>query len=183
MQMPPQGASAAPPSWRAQPTTANRWESMGNLEKTSQVYGNPSKIYGNLWESMGIYGNPGKNLTNLWESLEILWESMGILGKTSQTEPHPWIPGNPGKKPHNLSPIPWTSGNPGKNLTILRICLLLLVGSDKLCRGPLRGQTLRELSLKALDEIYKIYRLLHRSDLNISAKKSSEMFQTEFTNY
>ena len=49
------------------------------------------------------------------------------------------------KKPHNLSPIPWTAGNPGKSLTILRSCLvvvgwLLLVGSDNLCRGPLRGQ-------------------------------------------
>ena len=31
--------------------------------------------------------------------------------------------------------------------------------------------------VKALDEIYKIYRRLHRSDLQISAKQSSEFFQ------
>ena len=31
--------------------------------------------------------------------------------------------------------------------------------------------------MKALDEIYKIYRLLDRSDVKISAKKSSEFFQ------
>ena len=34
--------------------------------------------------------------------------------------------------------------------------------------------------MKALDEIYKIYRLLHRSDLTISATKSSEIFQNEY---
>ena len=31
--------------------------------------------------------------------------------------------------------------------------------------------------MKALDEIYNIYKLLHRSDFNISAKKSSVFFK------
>ena len=31
--------------------------------------------------------------------------------------------------------------------------------------------------MKALDEIYKIYRLLHRSNLQISTKKSSDFFK------
>ena len=69
-----------------------------------------------------------------------------------------------GRKPHRMSPIPATPENPGKNLTIwtpspgpakiqekssqyyaFACCWLmvvgcwLLVGSDKLCRGPLRG--------------------------------------------
>ena len=65
--------------------------------------------------------------------------------KTSQSEPHPLDPRKSWKKPHNLSPIARIPENPGKNLTILRICLVgwlvgWLVGSDKLCRGPLRGQ-------------------------------------------
>ena len=34
--------------------------------------------------------------------------------------------------------------------------------------------------VKAFDEIYKIYRLLHRSDLKILVKKSSENFQNDF---
>ena len=85
------------PTSRAEaPCGGNLWESMGIPEKTSQVYGNPSKIYGNRWESwkkphkfmgiprksMGIYGN--------------LWESMGILEKTSQ------IYGNPSEIYGNL---------------------------------------------------------------------------------
>ena len=40
-----------------------------------------------------------------------------------------------------------------------------------------RRQILQEnIRWKALDEIYKIYMLLHRSDLNISKKKSSTFF-------
>ena len=34
--------------------------------------------------------------------------------------------------------------------------------------------------VKAFDEIYKIYRLLHRTNLNISANTSSEIFQNEY---
>ena len=67
-----------------------------------------------------------------------------ILEKTSQSWPHPRDPRKSWKKPHNLGPIPRTPENPGKNLTILRMCLLvgwLLVGADKLCRRPLRGQS------------------------------------------
>ena len=41
-----------------------------------------------------------------------------------------------------------------------------------------RRQILQEnIRWKALDEIYKIYMLLHRSDLNISEKKSSFFFR------
>ena len=89
-----------------------------------------------------------------------------ILEKTSQSEPHPSPhprdPWKSWKKPHNLRTIPWTAGNPGKNLTIcgpspgprkswkktsqyygFACCWLVVVGccSDKLCRGPLWGQT------------------------------------------
>ena len=40
-----------------------------------------------------------------------------------------------------------------------------------------RRQILQEnIRWKALDEIYKIFMLLHRSDLNISAKNSSNVF-------
>ena len=70
-----------------------------------------------------------------------------ILEKTSQSEPHPSPrprdPWKSWKKPHNLRTIPWTAGNPGKkphNITDLLELVGWLVGSDKLCRGPLRGQ-------------------------------------------
>ena len=49
-----------------------------------------------------------------------------ILEKTSQFEPHPRDLRKSWKKPHNLSLISETAENPGKNLTILRICLLLV---------------------------------------------------------
>ena len=51
-------------------------------------------------------------------------------------------------------------------------------------RSPLyRRQILQEnIRWKALDEIYKIYMLLHRSDLNILAKfrQTSSRFSLEF---
>ena len=56
-----------------------------------------------------------------------MWRTTGILGKTLQSEPYPRDPRKSWKKPHNLSPIPGTPGNPRKNLTILRICLVVVV--------------------------------------------------------
>ena len=71
----------------------------------------------------GTSGNPGKNVT-------ICAPSPGppeILEKTTQSEPHPRDPRKSWKKPHNITHL-------------LGCCWLLVVGSDKLCRGPLRGQ-------------------------------------------
>ena len=55
-----------------------------------------------------------------------------ILEKTSQSADHPRDPENPGKKPHNITHL----------LVVVVGCWLVVVGSDKLCRGPLRGQLL-----------------------------------------
>ena len=104
-------------------------------------------------------GNPIEKCARQKEILLKSWK------KTSQSEPHPSPrprdPWKSWKKPHNLRTIPWTSGNPGKNLTICGpspgprkswkktsqlyygfACWLLswLLSSNKLCRGPLRGQ-------------------------------------------
>ena len=49
---------------------------------------------------------------------------------------------------------------------------------DRLVLGCIEPDVCKQMSntrVKALDEIYKIYRLLHRSDLKISEKKSSEI--------
>ena len=69
--------------------------------------------------------------------------TLEILEKTSQSADHPLDLRKSWKKPHNLRTIPGTAGNPGKkphNITDLLVVGWLLVGSDKLCRGPLRGQ-------------------------------------------
>ena len=127
--------------------------------------GNLQYIYGVQWKAL-------MNLWRTMESSNKFMAYNGIpgpLGPLRGQKPHnlspiPWNPGKSRKKPHNLSPI----RGPGKsweNLTIWthsqdarkswkkphNITHLLvgdgggwLVGcADKLCRGPLRGQTAR----------------------------------------
>ena len=107
MQKPPQGASAAPPSWRAQPTTAAR-------------------------ETLSRKKNPNPQKMCAPEMCAQKCARRKCAHKNVRAQ-----------KPHNLRTIPWTAGNPGKNLTIcgpspgppeileknltiLRICLLLV---------------------------------------------------------
>ena len=118
----------------------------GFLWRTTEILmkfiGFPPKIQKkphNLGRIPGTPENPGKNLT-IWAP------SPGppkILEKTSQSGPHPRDLRKSWKKPHNLRTISGTAGNPGKNLTIcgpspgppeileknltiLRICLLVV---------------------------------------------------------
>ena len=91
----------------------------------------------------GTPGNPGKNLT-------ICGPSPGppeILEKTSQSADHPLDRRKSWKKPHNLRTVTGTAGNPGKkphNITDLLVVVVVGCCSDKLCRGPLRGQLGRQ---------------------------------------
>ena len=107
----------------------------------------------NLSVIPGTAGNPGKNLT-IWRPSprppEILKKTSQYYGfawlllllllfrqavqrppagaKTSQSEPHPLGRRKSWKKPHNITDL-------------LGWLVVVVVGSDKLCRGPLRGQT------------------------------------------
>ena len=52
-------------------------------------------------------------------------------------------------------------------------------GSFSAVSKPIFASKYYSTRVKALDEIYKIYRLLHRSDLQMSAKKPSDFFKID----
>ena len=61
-------------------------------------------------------------------------------------------------------------------LTIFSNFWMIFADFERPLLGCIEADFCKQIRLKALDEIYKIYRLSYRTDLEISAKKSSEFF-------
>ena len=84
----------------------------------------------------------GRTTEKLIKTLQI--ESRKILEKTSQSGPHPPGPHKILEKTSQSGPHPRDPENPRKNLTILRICLLvvgwLLVVPTSCAEGPCGGK-------------------------------------------
>ena len=140
-----------------------------------------------------------KSLYPLLRTIEIL---IRAARKTSEipdllapSSPGPRDPWKSWKKPHNLRTIPGTleilektsqsadhprdPENPGKNLTILRICLVVVVVvgfADKLCRDPLRGQTTSFCELTAAPIFHRTHHRVASSTKIVGPRQSLRIF-------
>ena len=133
----------------------------GTKEILLKSWKKPHNLSPILAPAPGTPGNPGKNLT-------ICGPSPGppeILEKTSQSADHPLDLRKSWKNLTICGPSPGPRKSWKKTSQYYGFAcwlLLLVVGSDKLCRGPLRGQKNYEFSecLKAMKNDHFLLRLL-----------------------
>ena len=112
MQKPPQGASAAPPSWRAQPTTAAR-ETLSRKKNP-----NPQKMCApEMCAQKCARGKCAHKNVRAQKSAHKNVRAGNVRAEMCAQKcarrkcAHKNVRA---QKPHNLRTIPWTAGNPGK---------------------------------------------------------------------